>query len=439
MQRTAGIFFAGIALGVLTAFLFLRGGRSETKPGATSAQTSAVAADQETKRTELSPEKLRAETDRIVLGDISTVPFQELYAVLSARSAKDLAELAAQLNDLPPGRETKAKINAFFTAWAHLDANAALAAAAALKNADARSQGIGAVIRGADPAAAKSLAAALTKLPADALPAPQKARALSGAVTKWSEVDPVAAAKFLDESNARDREFYMARMSIAKNWAAADPAAALAWAQAQKDPQDQRIAMSGVIGGWWENDPRAAEDYVAAHLETLGPGSVMRLTTLLYEQDPQRAREWASRLSTPEARRSADSYIAMQMAESDPKAATEWAATLPEDVRSRTLGSAMTRWARSDPQKAAEWINTLNGTVRDEAVTIFSSTIARDDPAAALTWAVSVSDQKSRNETVTRIVGSWLRRNPADAKTWIQNSTLPEQEKTRLLSLPGAK
>ena len=433
MQRAIGIFAAGIALGLVVGFAFTRTGQKNSS----AIESKPTVASSDGAVTQSSAPKSNAEVDKIVLGNIATVPFQELYGVLSVRSAEELAQLARQLNDLAPGRDTKAKINAFFTAWAHLDANAALAAAASLKNAEARSQGVAAVIRGADAAAAKSLVTALTKLSSDALPPAQRSRSLSSAVSKWSEVDPVAAAKFLDESASRDRGFYGARMSIAQNWAASDPAAALAWAQAQKDPQDQRISISGVISGWWENDPRAAEDYVASHLDNVGlGGTVMRITSQLFEQDPQRAKEWASRLSTPEARRSADTFIVMQMAETDPKGASEWAASLPEDVRSRTLGGAISRWARNDPQGAAQWINTLNGPVRDEAITIFSSTIARTDPATGLNWAVTMSDQKTRTDTVARIVTGWMHRSPAEAKTWVQNSPLPEPEKTRLLSLP---
>jgi hypothetical protein len=128
--------------------------------------------------------------------------------------------------------------------------------------------------------------------------------------------------------------------------------------------------------------------------------------------------------------------IAMQMANSDPKGASEWAMTLPEDVRSRTLSGVMSRWARNDLRGAGEWLNGLNGPVRDDAVSAFSSSIGGGDPATALTWAATVSDPTKRNATVERLVTNWLRRNPGDAKTWIQNSQLPDEEKTRLLSLP---
>src|SRR6476620_2579127 len=105
-----------------------------------------------------------------------------------------MAELATQLNDLPSGRETKTKITTFFTAWAHLDARAALTAAISLKAADAKDAAISAAVRGADASSAKSLVEVLSQLPADALPAWQKAKSLNGALTKWSEVEPASAA-----------------------------------------------------------------------------------------------------------------------------------------------------------------------------------------------------------------------------------------------------
>ena len=435
MQRAIGIFVAGLLLGGLAVFGFTRTARKETS----ATVSSQAAAGNNSGATEASLHPSGGERDKLILGNIATVPFQELYSVLAPRSSQEMAEIAAQFNDLPPGRETRNKITAFFTAWAHLDANAALSAAASLNNPEARSQGISAVIRGADAAAARSLVTMLSKLSPDALPPAQKSRSLSAGLSKWSEIDPVQAAKFLDESGSRDGAFYNARMSIAQNWAASDPSAALAWAQAQTDRRDRGISVSGVISGWWENDPRAAEDYVTSHLDDVGLGAVMRITSQLFEQDPQRAREWASRLPTAEARRNANTFIVSQMADNDPKAASEWAANLPEDVRSRTLGGAIAKWARNDPQAAGQWINGLNGAVRDEAIATYSTMIAPNDAAAALGWAVTVADQKIRTESVERILNGWLRRSPSEARTWIQNSVLPEPEKARLLALPTGR
>jgi hypothetical protein len=272
-------------------------------------------------------------------------------------------------------------------------------------------------------------------LPADAMPASQKARFLNSAVSKWSEVDPAAAAKFLDENPPHDREFFGARVTVAQNWAATDPAAALAWVQAQGDAQETRVSMSGVIRGWWENDPRSAEAYVAAHLESLGLETVMGITSELYRLDPERAKDWANSLPV-EARRNADSFIGTRMVDADPKAASEWAASLPDEVRTRPLESVISKWARNDLQAAGQWINERSGVVRDEALSAYSSTMAFKDPAAALTLAATVTDPKIQSATIDRIVSGWMRRSPNDATAWIQNSPLADSEKTRLLALP---
>src|SRR5947208_11387449 len=122
---------------------------------------------------------MHAETGNIILGNTATVPLQGLYSVLSAPPGKKMAKLAAQFNGLPPGRETKTKITTFFTAWAHLDAKAALTAAVSLKTADAKDAAIAAVVRGADAIAAKSLVEVVSQLPSDALPAWQKTKSLN--------------------------------------------------------------------------------------------------------------------------------------------------------------------------------------------------------------------------------------------------------------------
>lgn len=413
------------------AFAFMRATPTQTK----SVGSVPATASNDARKSEASSYTSNAERDKVILGNISTVPFQELYGVLSNRSAQEMAEVARQLNDLAPGRETKNKINAFFSAWAHLDPKAALTSAIALKTSEAKSVAITAVIRGADAIAAATLATTLNQLPADALPASQKARLLNSAVSKWSEVDPAAAAKFLDENPPHDREFFGARVTIAQNWAATDPAAALAWVQAQGDARETRVTMSGVIRGWWENDPRSAEAYVAAHLDSLGLETVMGITTELYRLDPARAKDWANSLPL-EARRNADSFIGMQMVDADPKAASEWAASLPGEVRTRTLESVISKWARNDLQAAGQWINDRNGVVRDEALSAYSSTMAFKDPVAALNVAGTVTDPKIQSATVDRIVSGWMRRSPNDATAWIQNSALADSEKARLLALP---
>lgn len=432
VQRSLGFLAAGLVVGLLLGFVLAPNSR-RTDAGGSSTDSIANKRSQPSRSSD--PGHTSAEENKIILGNITTVPFQELYGVLSSRSREEVAQMAEQLKELPPGRETNTKIAVFFKAWAHLDAKAAFQAATAFKSPDARGAAIGAVIESADPTVASSLAQAVIALAPDAFPSGQRAGFLGLALQKWSQIDPVSAAKFLDASAGKDRALMGARIAIADNWAGSDPQAALAWAQSQTDEQSSRIAVSGAISGWWRTDPRAAEAYVASHLDTLGLDAVMSVTRQIFGEDQQRARDWANQLSTPEARRAATTFVAMQMANSDPKGAAEWVVTLPEDLRERAISGVVNSWARRDPEAAAGWISGLGGAPRDQAVSAYSSTLSARDPTTALSWAASILDEKIRENSVQRIVTGWLRRSPNEATAWIQNSTLPDAEKARLLGL----
>jgi hypothetical protein len=434
--RSLGFVLAGILIGLFVGYGFAPTIRKTETSGA---EKTVAALNQSRIDRESSAQKSSAEENKIVLGNIITVPFQELYGLLASRSQEEVTQLAEQLRELPPGRETNMKIGVFFKAWAHLDPKAAFAAATGLKTADSRAAAIGAIIDGADPIAASSLAQSVVALSPDAFPIGQRAGFLGLAVSKWSEVDPVAAAKFLDASGTNDRALMGTRAGIARNWAASDPQAALAWAQKSSEEPGARFAVSAAITGWWHADPRAAEAYVASHLDTVGMDAVMSLTRQIFGQDPQRAKDWANQLPSAEARRSATSFLAMQMANSDPKSAAEWVLTLPDELRDRAIPGVVGTWAHRDPEAAAGWINGLSGPSRDQAVSAYGFSLSNKDPNTALAWAATIGDETARTRSVQRIVTDWLRRHPAEATAWIQKSTLADTEKARLLEQPPGR
>ncbi len=378
----------------------------------------------------------KADEDKVVLGDVEAVPFQELYGVLSRRSPEEIAELARQLKNLPKSPATKAKIAAFFKAWATLDASAAFAFANSLRP-DLRSEAFSAVLEGADASVAGSLVPAIGKLDKESLPPNEKALLLARAVGKWSQLDPAAAAKFLDSSGLRGMNFSMAYDQVASNWAARNPITALSWAREQAS-KGERFATSGAITGWWKNDPAAAEAYVASHLATREDWQLAStLASNIFGEDPERAKEWVRQLPNEDARRQADIGLAIQWGFSDPAAATKWAATLPPGECQQTLAETVGLWAQQDLAAAAKWLGSYEGAGRDEAVDNFSLSIASKDPAGALTWAATISNPKTRAFAEQRLVSVWLKRDPAGARNWIQNSSLSAEEKSRLLALPS--
>ena len=250
--------FVGLAIGVTIS----PARRSASTVVQASKGGSAATADFKAK----SGSRLESEMEHpnILLGDIVTVPFQELYGVLSALSPQQLNELAVQLKNLPAGKEANAKIAAFFKAWAHLDPVAALRAAEGFKISEAKTTAVQSVITSADATQAKALAKQIQDWPADVLTREQRNGFLNSLLVKWSDLDPVGAAKFFDTMQVDAMHFHPAVAVIAQNWAAMDPSAAIEWARSHSDTQGFQGAMNSAINGWWSKDRGAAEQYVAA-------------------------------------------------------------------------------------------------------------------------------------------------------------------------------
>jgi len=420
-----GLIVLGVCALVSLGFLLRHERASKSPNGA----TRRARADHPT----TAPRLTKAEENKIILGDVAAVPFQELYGLLSRRTPQEIAELARELQSLPRNPKSEAKIAAFFKAWATLDASAAFAMAKSFRP-ELRSDAIGAVLDGADTSVAGTLVGSINALPKGSLSPSMKSMLLARAVGKWSRIDPVDAAKFLDSSDNQGMTFSMAWNEVASNWAGIDPVAALTWAgQAPKD--SGRFARSGAIMGWWKNDPGAAEDYVASHLATLKDWQVAStLAANIFSEDPERARKWVSELPNEDARKQATSMLAIQLGFSDPAAATKWSATLQAEQRTTALAESVGTWAQEDPTAAGQWLGAYDGPGRDEAVQNFTLNVASKDPETALSWAATISDPKLRGSTEQQIAGDWLRQNPQAATSWIQNSSLPLEEKTRLLT-----
>jgi len=377
------------------------------------------------------------ESANIILGNILTVPFQELYSVLSSLPAEKLNSLAAQLNDLPDNKDSIVKVAAFFKAWAHFDPMAALRAAAKFKGAEAKTTSLQAVIESADTTQAESLAREISEWPADKLTQIQRQSVLSAAVTKWSQLNPMEAAKFFDSAALNAMSSHSTSWSIAQNWAAIDPQATIDWAQSHNDGRGYNSAMNGAIIGWWSKDHGAAESYVLRQGKS-DPQLISSLSNYIASKDPERAKEWVSQLPDADQRRSADAMIATQLGFNDPKGASTWAATLPADVRERALTSAVNIWAANDLAGAGEWINSLAGAPRDEALGAYTSQLLRKDPATAAEWAVTISDQQIRERSLNRIASTWLTKDANAANAWIRASSLSDADKQRLRGLkPG--
>ncbi len=383
----------------------------------------------------------------VALGDISTVPFQELYHLLSSRSPEQIAELARQLEALPPGAGRDAKIATFFKVWAAIDAKLAVTKAAAIGDRPGRSAAVASIVESVAPSSADAVVEAIVELPSTALA--EKTALLSKALIKWSQADPSEAAKFMDRDDTKaafsdaslgprpDLAVATTWTSIGENFGAKDPQAAMEWAKRALDSGTSQFAIQGAIRGWWQKEPEAAADYVTAHAnEALGQQMATNLATSMALLDSGRAMVWVDRLPNAEARQQALSGVIEVMSHSDPATAARMIQDFPPGIQqTMALGTLVSGWTEKDPQSVARWIGTLSGAPQDEAVTIFTSFLSSQDAPSALIWAQNVNDSAKRQRYVQQIAQRWLQQDPVAAKAWIQGSSLSSDQKINLLGL----
>jgi hypothetical protein len=435
VQRSLGIFFLGLLLGGFLGYVLHRPGRAGA--GSEDAPWQSARNGAATNQTARSSIERKTEDQKILLGDIASIPFQELYEILSRQRPEEIGRLAQQLDHLPPGQPAQAKIRAFFTAWAHLDPAAAFDSAIDFHNPGGRSIAVGAIIAGADANAIGAIAKAITELASDTLPGSSKNGLFNQAIEKWSEADPAAAARLLSESRVDAMQLMPAFYTVASNWAASDPAAALAWAQEQRAVPFDLNPVSGAVIGWWKKAPADAEAYALSQIGTpLGKQLISNLASQMADGDRAKATTWIGNLPDGELRNQAYGIMATQLAFNDPKTASAWALDLPPNARNGAVESSVSIWARTDPTAAGRWIEGLTGSTRDSAVSSYSYTVVENDPATAMAWAVTISDETKRDRVTQRAMREWLERDPSAAQTWIQNSSLGEAEKARLLATP---
>ncbi len=189
-------------------------------------------------------------------------------------------------------------------------------------------------------------------------------------------------------------------------WAATNRAAALAWAQSLSEPAVRDAALAGVYQQWFHDKPHEAA--AAALAEARNGGDLDEVAAV-------GANGWSLE---------------------DWQGAAGWAEKLPtEKERTTAYGALGERLGRDKPQAGAQWMESLpEGPAKDEAIARYVVQVESKDGAGAMAWALTISDEKKRQETSQRVVKSWFARSPASAFEWLQSSdTITPEQRGELL------
>ncbi len=287
--------------------------------------------------------------------------------------------------------------------------------------------------------------------------------------------DPVGALALSEGiGHAGSRE--SARRRIVENWAATDPAAALAWIESSDNMIPGRLSMERYeswIEGYARTDPSGAKAYVLAlpedgradlfkkremmeriietqmeagripaalaSLEGLPDGAVREealeeLYSGWADEDPVAASEHF--LANRE--RFGDRGVAglvRSWAESDPGAAAGFVEGLGVGDPSFevAVSSLIERWSRYDLEAPAQWLNELPAAPEvDRAVALYSMRASAEDPEGAMTWAESISSADTRMRVMRRVAGNWGEVDPEGLETYLQSSDFDEETREQL-------
>jgi len=243
----------------------------------------------------------------------------ELQAMLTDENAAEIVQsLSAVELDTPFGMEG-------IRHWMRADLVQASNWIAA--RSDATQNQIGAVAQGwtADGVGLQNYAAQLPDTP-------WKQSFLTEAISQFSARDPAVAVQ-LAQQMAPGNDQTSLLESVACNWVASDPNAALDW-------------ISGV------NDPSLREKLVVSAAQSYA------LT------DPALASAWlASMVKSDDLVQNAALNIAQTWAAKDPAAAASWASQFPDgDTKTAAQNIVVNYWQQTDPASASVWLQSLSGT-----------------------------------------------------------------------------
>ncbi|MAW11752.1 MAG: hypothetical protein CMO54_07875, partial [Verrucomicrobiales bacterium] len=110
------------------------------------------------------------------------------------------------------------------------------------------------------------------------------------------------------------------------------------------------------------------------------------------------------------------------------------------DTKGRTdaVGHAVWHWTNEDPAGAADWLlEQPSGDFRDNGIGALAKASFDDDPASAVTWAATIDNDRQREGTIERGVREWSKREPQEARNWVQENSnvLSPEQSERLLNI----
>jgi hypothetical protein len=344
--------------------------------------------------------------DRIIIRDIATVPFSELYDVLKSASREQLLAWARDLERMPRGPRQRAAVTAYYKSLIQVDHHAAIDAVLHAENLNMRDVAIVSLMKAAPESIWGDLAELIERMPH---PYRVGGSFPQDPLWNWSRVDPVAVSKFIETHP--DSNLY----PLLYHWGAIDPAAAKEWLEGDTSRQTTH-AFRAFLVGWAEIDRAAAMEYAVANSARANFGeAVNELAYDLFRVSPDDASRLMS-LLPPDQAKAAMKVVANNTTsiilhapedyQRPSDVVARWMATQPVELWKDDIGGVLWVWMRDDADAVTGWLNQLQSNVRDAAIADLCRRggEAADDPRRfdekAIALGLTITDRKLRDEAL---------------------------------------
>jgi len=154
--------------------------------------------------------------------------------------------------------------------------------------------------------------------------------------------------------------------------------------------------------------------------------------------DPERTAAWTLEHSGADYAKEGVGILAKHWGRQDGAAAMAWLGEQPAgELLDQAAGKAFGQWSRADSQGARAWLAGEKPTpLRDPALEFKAQRIVDYEPKRALGWCERIQDTARQQSCLESTANSWYAKDAVAAETWLQQSSLDDEARSRVRKIP---
>jgi hypothetical protein len=154
--------------------------------------------------------------------------------------------------------------------------------------------------------------------------------------------------------------------------------------------------------------------------------------------DPERTAAWTVEHSGADYAKEGVGIVAKHWGRLDGAAAMAWLGEQPAgELRDHAVGEAFWQWSRADPRRSRAWLDAEKPTaLHDHAFESRAQRMVAHEPELALGSCERIQDTARQQGCFESSAKSWYAQDAVGAETWLQQSSLDDEARSRVRKLP---